>query len=271
MIKALAVDLDDTIAMDNHEISKTDIKAIKELNNAGVKVIINSGRSEFGVKRCIEELGLMGHAHLAVNGAVILDYTKEVSSVVIKPFEKKVFNFLINKFRKEKIEFNVYRDGGLTYEFAPRLYEWNSGFHGKEYVTKGDVFKESDRCPRICVYYEDEEDVKYLRSICPKGYWSTANSHVLDYMPGGVNKWSGLEYVLNMYGIDKKDVWCMGDQESDIEMFKNCAKSFAVSNCDDLARKTADVILPRSNNENPASYLIYKYILKDEEKLKNIL
>ena len=58
--------------------------------------------------------------------------------MVIKPFEEKVFNFLINKFRKEKIEFNVYKDGGLTYEFAPRLYAWNSGFHGAENVTKGE-------------------------------------------------------------------------------------------------------------------------------------
>ena len=31
MIKLLAVDLDDTLANDKHEISKADIKAIKEL------------------------------------------------------------------------------------------------------------------------------------------------------------------------------------------------------------------------------------------------
>ncbi len=267
MIKLLAVDLDDTLANDKHEISKADIKAIKELTKAGVMVVIDSGRSEFGIKRHLEELDLMGHAHVAVNGGVILDYTSE--NKVIKPIEKSVFDYMTNKFRKQKREFMAYRDGGLTYEFAPRLYVPVSGFHGAENVTKGDISK-IEECPRLNTYYSDEEDLKYLRSICPDGYWSTANSHILDYMPNGVNKWSGLKYVLDMYGIDKKDVWCIGDQESDIEMFKNCAKSFAVSNCDDFARKTADVILPRSNNENPASYLIYKYILKDEEKLKTV-
>ena len=267
MIKALAVDLDDTLARDDHNISKENIEAIHRLNEQGVMVIINSGRCEAAIRRHVEELELKDHMHVAINGAMILDYKS--NHRIVKPFRQSDYEYLVKRLKRQKREVMVYSEDNLIYEYAPNLYETTGGYQGKHNVEKGDVLK-VENCPRLCTYHSDEDDLAYLRSICPKGYWTTANSHVVDYMPNGVNKWTGLEEVLKQYGIDKKDVWCVGDQESDLEMFKNCAKSFAVNNCDELARKQADVVLPRSNMENGVAYLIYKYILEDEEALKII-
>ena len=46
MIKLFAVDLDDTFLDKNDNMSKENINAVRDLVDAGVKVVLNSGRTE---------------------------------------------------------------------------------------------------------------------------------------------------------------------------------------------------------------------------------
>ena len=73
MIKLFAVDMDDTFLDKNDHMSKENIQAVRDLVDAGVKVIINSGRTEVLMREHIHDLGLEDFKHVAVNGALILD------------------------------------------------------------------------------------------------------------------------------------------------------------------------------------------------------
>jgi len=267
MIKLLAVDLDHTLLRDGNIISKEDKQAIKDLEAAGVKVILDSGRSEPTMKDMIYELGLEKYKHVGVNGALIMDYNSK--NKFVKSIDREVYVNLIERLRAENREYFCYCDGGLMYEHVDKLRPQVEYFHSSKALIKGDVLSIPE-CPRVNTYYADEKELKYVRSICPKGLYTTANSGILDYMPIGLNKYSGLAPILEDYGILPKEAMCIGDQESDVDMFKALGMSFAVSNCDDFAREAADVVLPRSHNENAVAYAIYKYILKDDEKLKGI-
>lgn len=267
MIKLFAVDLDDTLLRDGNIISKEDKQAIRDLEESGVKVVIASGRSEPTLKDVILELGLEKNKHVGVNGALVLDLNGK--NEFSKYIDRDTYVNLIERLRSENREFFCYCDGGLMYEHVDKLRPQVEYFHSAKALIKGDVMS-IPQCPRVNTYYGDEKELAYVRSICPEGLYSTANSGILDYMPIGLNKFSGLELVLKEYGIDKNDVACIGDQESDLDMFNNCGYSFAVSNCDDFAREAADVVLPRSHNENGVAYAIYKYLLKDEDKLSKI-
>lgn len=267
MIKLFAVDLDHTLLRNGNIISEEDKKAIKDLESMGVKIVLDSGRSEPTMKDMIYELGLEKYKHVGVNGALIMDYTGK--NKFVKAIDRDIYVDLIERLRRENREFFCYCDGGLMYEHVDKLRPQVEYFHSSKALIKGDVMTILE-CPRVNTYYGDEEELKYVRSICPDGLYSTANSGILDYMPLGLNKFSGLEPILEDYGISKDEVACIGDQESDIEMFKNCGMSFAVSNCDDFAREACDIVLPRSHNENGVAYAIYKYILKDEKKLSQI-
>lgn len=267
MIKLLAVDLDHTLLRDGNIISKEDKEAIKALEATSVKIVLDSGRSEPTMKDMIYELGLEKYKHVGVNGALIMDYTSK--NKFVEAIDRDTYVALIERLRKENREFFCYCDGGLMYEHVDKLRPQVEYFHSSKALIKGDVMSIPE-CPRVNTYYGDEEELKYVRSICPEGLYSTANSGILDYMPIGLNKFSGLKPILEDYGILPEEVACIGDQESDIDMFKACGMSFAVSNCDDFAREAADIVLPRSHNENGVAYAIYKYLLKDEEKLKEI-
>jgi len=267
MIKLAAIDLDHTLLRDGNIISKEDKQAIRDLEDSGIKVVLDSGRTEPTMKDIIVELGLENNKHVAVNGALILDCKGKNEMVMSIDWDTYVG--LLDTLRSENREFFCFCDGGLMYEYVDKLRPQVEYFHSSRALFKGDVMTIKD-CPRVNTYYGNSEELAYVRSLCPEGLYTTANSGILDYMPIGLNKYSGLEMVLEEYGIKPEEAACIGDQESDVDMFNNCGMSFAVSNCDDFARKAADVVLPRSHNENGVAYAIYKYILKDEEKLSQI-
>lgn len=267
-IKLLAIDLDHTLLRDGNVISEEDRLAIKAARQAGIIVVLDSGRSEPTMKDIIFDLGLEDTLHVGVNGAIIFDYTGKENKFVTS-IKRDTYVALIERLRKEGREFFCYCDGGLMYENVDKLRPQVEYFHSAKALIKGDVLSIPE-CPRVNTLYQNEEELEYTRSICPDGLYTTANSGILDYMPIGLNKFSGIKPVLKHYGIDKNQVCAIGDQESDIQMFEECGLGLAVANCDEFAREKADVVLPRTHNENGVAYGIYKYVLKDEEKLKKI-
>ena len=58
MIKLLALDMDGTLLNDQKEISPANIAAIQEAVDAGVKLVLCTGRILSGVKPYFEQLGL---------------------------------------------------------------------------------------------------------------------------------------------------------------------------------------------------------------------
>lgn len=268
MIKLLAIDIDDTTADKNGDISSANIEAIKNLENAGVRVVIATGRSANCLLDTANILGLEHNLHTGVNGAMVVDgTTKEVTP--LKLISKDKYKDIITTLREKNEELGAYTDVGVMLENAPNLGIPIRFFHGAENVKEGDVMT-MDTSFRVMSYYKDSKHLEYMRSLCPDGLYTTANSGIIDYMPEGVNKFLGVSYILNQYKVNKNEFASIGDQESDIEMFKNSAQSYAVANCDNFAKETADIILPRTNNENAVAYAIYKHILNDEQKLKSI-
>ncbi len=260
MYKMLAIDLDDTTLDKNNKISKENIKAIKDCEKAGIRVVFATGRSENSSRKFAKALGLENNKHVLINGALILDMNK--GNTLIKTISRENVAYLKEKLRSENRQFIFYSDTGkLIYEYAPDLRVPVKFYHGKNNVIKGNI-DEVKNPYRICTYYKDEKELIYLRSICPKDMYTTAFPPILDYLPSGINKYSGIEYLLKYYNVKKEELIAIGDQESDMDILKNAGLSFAVKNCDDFAREAADIVLEKTNNESAVAEMVYKYILK---------
>ena len=114
-----------------------------------------------------------------------------------------LYTSLIERLRRENREFFCYCDGGLMYEHVDKLRPQVEYFHSSKALIKGNVMTIPE-CPRVNTYYGDEEELKYVRSICPDGLYSTANSGILDYMPLGLNKFSCLLYTSLLFREDSE-------------------------------------------------------------------
>jgi len=262
MIKLLALDLDKTLVRDDGTISSTDKEAIKECIKKGIIVSIISGRNDASIKPTVSELGLMGNKHIAVNGAVLLDFINGHEELVT--INNDTYDYLTKKFREDKRDFMPLNKDGYFYENKGHLYKDVTTWISEESLEKRELLNLKD-CYRISVHFKDKEDLEYLKSYLPKDMYGTEDRNVYDIRPTKVNKYTGLKELMKYYKIKNDEVAAIGDQGSDVEILENLKYSFAVQNAQECAKKAANYILKSTNNENATAEMIYEYILKNEQ------
>ncbi|MBS1182175.1 MAG: HAD-superfamily hydrolase, subfamily [Proteobacteria bacterium] len=74
-------------------------------------------------------------------------------------------------------------------------------------------------------------------------------------LPAGVNKGSGLSHALAGLGLRRDQVVAVGDEENDIELFKDCGLRVAVGNAAPKLKAAADLVLP-GNCGHSTRYLV---------------
>ena len=73
---------------------------------------------------------------------------------------------------------------------------------------------------------------------------------MLEVLPFGASKGTGVEALLNHLGVDPKNVISFGDGENDVEMLALTGVGVAVSNARDVLKRTANLVLVKSNDQH---------------------
>lgn len=99
-------------------------------------------------------------------------------------------------------------------------------------------------------------------------YWSQATGdradvvqaipYMLEIVPRGTSKGSGVKLLLDHLGITAKEVMAIGDGENDIEMLELASLGIALSNGSEKTKAVADII-GASNDEDGVADAIYRY------------
>ena len=105
MIKLFAIDMDGTLLNSNSDISEKNIEAIKELNQAGIKTVLTSGRVSSSVDYFNEKIGI-DNPMVANNGAVIKLSNEEV--LATHPLDDDELVNLLEFCDENEFSFNFY-------------------------------------------------------------------------------------------------------------------------------------------------------------------
>ena len=89
---------------------------------------------------------------------------------------------------------------------------------------------------------------------------TTAIPGMLEILPLGSSKGSGVEWLLNSLGIPPSRCLAIGDGENDIEMLQLCGLGIAMGNATDVVKKSADAVVG-TNAEDGVAEAISKYVL----------
>ncbi|KAK9208162.1 hypothetical protein WN944_000516 [Citrus x changshan-huyou] len=99
-------------------------------------------------------------------------------------------------------------------------------------------------------------------------YWSEATKDranvvqaipdMLEIVPPGTSKGSGVKMLLDHLGISTKEIMAIGDGENDVEMLELASLGIALSNGSEKAKAVANVI-GASNDEDGVADAIYRY------------
>ena len=271
MIKLIAIDMDGTLLNEKKHIDKAQKEAIHEAVEAGIKIVLCTGRPLYGILPFYEELGL---SELDSEGYVILNngcsihktkdwelidqvnFTSDDIDYLYKFSEGYDINFtLVNDY----YYFNIGRkptdelitDAGFVFSDITNI-NLKEAKNGKHKIIKI-MFLGN---PNIMADFQKENE-----NILKNKYSGVLSQpYVYEILPKGNNKGTGLKKLAKKLGIKQEEIMAIGDGNNDIEMFEYANYSVAMENSTELAKKAAKYQTDSNENDGVAK-AIRKYAL----------
>lgn len=266
MYKIIATDLDETLLNSQKHVSKQDIQSISELTDT--KLVIATGRGFEAVQENLKEIGQYNKENqylISFNGGVITENKEnKILYAELMPFEDAKMLFEIGL--KYDVCIHVY---ALDCCYAYRMFKsekelLNAGsFNVSEFFNPDIEFLRNKKIAKVLFC---KEDMPYLRNIKKeidlddKFAISFSSNRYLEINPKGINKGKGLLKLCEILNVDIKDTIGVGDNINDIELIQTAGLGIGVNNTLDEAKPICDVILNSTNNENPITEIIDRFI-----------
>jgi Cof subfamily protein (haloacid dehalogenase superfamily) len=277
MYKLIAIDLDGTLLNSYGIIPEENRKAIKKAQEAGINVVLASGRTTNSVKSLAEELG--GNEYIICgNGSLIYDLKKE-EIIYDKFIEKNKALQIIQICEQNSIYYNVYTedmviaktlDNNVLFyhqenankpdskktkiNLVDNIYEYVRNLEGKNILK----FTISDKSSIIfnsiikklrLIKNIDVLDVAHMsRKIIKAGTEEVSlEYYYTEITSDNVDKWNAIEWLANKLKIEKSEIMAIGDNINDKMMIENAGIGIAMGNSDPKIKEIADKVVATNN------------------------
>ena len=268
-IKLLVLDLDGTLTNSKKEVTPRSRKALRAAQEAGIKIVLASGRSPFGIMPLAKvlDLDLFGSYILAFNGGCIMDcrtgevlyrnvldpsfnrpllelaeeygvasmsYKEDVSAVYTAFPDHPVIRLVA---RNNNLPICHIEDmkGTVTYPVPKFLYMGDAGTMAKVEKDMQERF-----AGKLAIYRSEDR--------------------ILDIMPQGVDKASSLAGLLKVLGFTREEMAACGDSYNDVSMIRMAGLGIAMANAVREAKDAADYIT-LSNDEDGVADAVERFLL----------
>jgi len=262
MITTIALDLDNTLLNSNKEISKENERVLKELHEAGKRVILCTGRPLGAVQHLVQQLELTqpNDYSITFNGGLVqnnVDQEILAQTTLTKPQVELLYqdakqrNYPLDVLGPDKV-YSLIEFGKSDYEkFMNEMIPF-------EDVKFADL--PADQTFGKVVSSAPAKIVTNTRAGLPKNVQD--NFHVvpsrpglLEFLPAGVNKAVGLGQLLGHFGETLDNLMAFGDEENDLEMLQAAGVGVAMGNAIPLIKKAANAETLDNNADGVAAYL----------------
>ena len=271
MIKLLAIDMDGTLLNEEKHIDTPQKEAVQKAIEAGIKVVLCTGRPLFGVLPVYGELELEKYnldEYVILNNGCSLRKTTNWELLDNKEITREDVVYL-DKLRKgynldltvsndddyfvvgDKANKYTIEDGKLVYvDIKPiSLEEATSG--------KYTFFKS--------MYLGEEEEIQRFKNdnenLLKDKYDAVLSQiHIFEMLPFGTNKAAALKELAEKLGIEREEIMTIGDGNNDVEMLEFAGTGIAMGNGTESAKKAANYVTDTNENHGVAK-AIEKYIL----------
>lgn len=257
MVKLISLDLDGTLLDPASRITQETKDAIAQARKAGVRVVLNTGRSiqegaafakEAGCDSLVSALG--GAALADGEKGVVLrrwDMPEETATRALELCLNRNIELMI--FAGEAILMDPFSKESLMRTFP------SSVFHEAGVVTEDPVayLKEHD-LPLTKIHGDWNPGNYPLAELAalPGVQLTSANDHDFELVPAGVDKGKTLALLAMMYGLSLQDCAAVGDSENDLGMLRVVGTPIAMGNAAPQVKKAACRVAPGNAEEGVA-------------------
>lgn len=242
-----AIDIDDTLVGPDRIISDANRQAIQHLRDAGVTVVLASGRSHANMVPFHAALSL-DTPLISANGALVREAPKgRVWAEHGLPAE--LVHQLIGDGRARGVSVLLYTLDGVYVDRRTAHTEYDQSRNDDPQIFVADLAAVNTTAIQKLLWMDDPE---HIDSLTPE--WTArydgrltvthTDPPYLEFMPAGITKETGLADVARALGLDALDVVAFGDGNNDVRMLEWASMGIAMSHARPAAKAAADYTVP---------------------------
>jgi len=255
-IQLLAVDVDGTLVNSEDEISAATRAALHRAREAGVEVVIATGRRYRNTQGAIGALGLPVPS-VCLGGALVKGGDGRTLHADV--FEAEEFRAVASLYRDRGHAVLAQRDshqeGGADFlidESVPwnyltrDYYDQNQGF-----AERAGSLPDQARDDVLVVgtfgeLVELQDLERELHRVHPGSFSSHVmpgfqyQGHYCEVVPSHVSKWAGLQRLADFLGIPRDSICAVGDERNDLSMISGAGVGVAMGNAPEEVKRAAD-------------------------------
>lgn len=263
-------DLDGTLLSSTKTISDQTASYLKGLQDKGAKILLASGRPYRAIKPYYDQIGLEGYI-ACYNGGMIIN-PEDNNIIFKKQFPKDLIFDIINQIGPSNFENVMVEDMNNIYlETDSNIMDYflfSKGMNIKrghlEDNVKNDVY-EAVFCLKDYTYYNKLLELgstsKY-KDINIR-FWS--GMLVAELYFNDINKYTSIEKVSKIYGLENKDIICIGDANNDIEMIHRAGIGIGMKNTTSKFVKQTASMLSLDDNDHDGVMKTLQLLVHDDE------
>ena len=267
--RVLALDLDGTLTNSQKQVTPATREALKRAAQAGVKIVLASGRPVMGIRPLADQLRLdrLDGYILAANGAQVVScqsgeaiYTSAVPQDAIAQMEVIARQYgvallcydqrgVISDRPDDPYVRREAFNNGLTISYEPHMAR-RVTWPAPKLMMVGDP-QTLAPCARYAQQYFGDRLSVFL-----------SERYFLELSAPGISTSSGPTTLLDHLGESREALMAMGDGLNDLDMLSFAGLGVAMKNACPEAKAAAGA-LTASNDEDGVAEAVYRYILKE--------
>ncbi|MEW6566411.1 MAG: Cof-type HAD-IIB family hydrolase [Spirochaetota bacterium] len=267
-ISLLALDLDDTLLREDLTISFHTKNILKRVEEAGIIVVLASGRSPKAMERYARDLGLHKRPGYLVcnNGTTIQEsHTGTIVKEFFLPIEAALAVFdLVDA---EGFPVQIYEDGTIYVSRRNEYADIDQKLTGLRQVVVDNFRSFLAAGAQKMVIPGDPALLKPLEVLLKTFIGDrvtifTSKPYFLEILPPATGKGEALAVVAQMLGIDRNQVMAIGDSMNDESMIRWAGYGVAMLNGDPRIKAIAKAVTSRTNEEDGVADFVEQHLLK---------
>lgn len=262
MYKAIFIDLDGTLLRSDHSVSPASIRAIQQLKEKGLLIVLVSARPLHGMQSIIENTGLEGYPVAALNGALI---TRQNDIL----FQATIGLETVGQIHRRLTEF----DPTVIYYEATRWFAevQNQYTEHEQEITEIpvtvlpfdsmlDSWLAADRGPGKILAISKPDAALQVQSGLKEQFDGRVNISMskptyVEIMNLQASKLNALRFIMSHYNIRREETLAIGDNYNDAEMIAYAGQGVAMGNAPEEVKARASYITSSNNNDGVAAAL----------------
>jgi Cof subfamily protein (haloacid dehalogenase superfamily) len=276
-IKLIALDLDGTLALPNHQVSPATREGLHQLQDDGVEVVIATGRRYRSALYVIDNLGL--ETYCVCNGGALVKDPRH-NTLAATGFAADEYDQIVKCARENDIALAAQRDshhlGGADFVLDTEA-TWNAMNHEyfethAEFAVREDLLAQRDQYLIFSAHDTAEKLNRFTRQLQERcDHITTVVSKLPEHghyyceiALSVVDKWHGLSHLMSHFQLQDGHICAVGDEMNDFAMIEQAGHGIAMANGHPELQAIAKFVCGHNNDDGLLEAI--RYIRDHNEK-----